>query len=178
PEFLFGHSMGGAIVVRYALERAPSVRGVVLSAPALRAPVGVSAGAVAITRLLGTIAPRAAIFRLPNTSFSRDPAVVEAMGADPLISAGPAPARTAAELLRTMRWIRARDAGFSAPVLALHGTADRLTHPEGSRRFIATAASSSKELRTYPELYHDLLHEPERATVLGDIADWLGARLV
>jgi acylglycerol lipase len=177
PLFVLGHSMGGAIVTQYVLERSPRVAGVVLSAPALRPPANVSKIAIGFTKFLGSVAPHAAIFRLPDRDFSRDPAVVQAMGADPLISQTPAPARTAAELLRTMAWIRSRESSFSVPVLALHGTADRLTHPEGSRDFIAHVAARSKTLRSYPGLFHDLMHEPERATVLGDIVDWLAPRL-
>jgi len=177
PQYLFGHSMGGAIVTRYVLDRDAKVAGVILSAPALRPPANVSAAAVAITKFLGIVAPRAAVFRLPNADFSRDPSVVQAMEVDPLISQAPAPARTAAELLRTMAWIRSREGGFSAPVLAMHGSADKLTHPEGSLAFIASVTSASKTLRSYPGLYHDLLHEPERETVLGDIEAWLVPRL-
>jgi len=177
PVFLFGHSMGGAIVARYVLARSPRVAGVILSAPALRPPAQISRFAVGLTKLLGRVAPHAAIFRLPNQDFSRDPAIVRAMDADPLISQAPAPARTAAELLRTMAWIRDRESGFSTPVLALHGSADRLTHPDGSRAFVELVPARSKTLRTYPGLYHDLFHEPERATVLDDLAGWLAPRL-
>jgi acylglycerol lipase len=177
PLYLFGHSLGGAIVTRYVLERSPRVAGIVLSAPALRRPAQVSAVAVGVTTLLSGIAPHAAVFRLPNRDFSRDPVVVEAMGTDPLISQPPAPARTAAELLRTMEWIRSRESGFSVPVLALHGTMDRLTHPEGTREFIDRIPARSKTRKSYPGLYHDLLHEPERAAVLADIETWLAPRL-
>jgi len=173
PVHLFGHSMGGAIVTKYVLDRRPKVAGVILSAPALRPPASVSAVTAGFTGFLGAVAPHAAVFRLPNRDFSRDPAVVQAMENDPLISQMPAPARTAAELLRSMRWIRERAAEFTVPLLALHGTADRLTHPEGSRAFVAAVRSPSKELRMYPSLVHDLLHEPERATVLEDISAWI-----
>jgi acylglycerol lipase len=177
PLFLLGHSMGGAIVTRYVLERSPRVAGIILSAPALRHAAHISGIAVALTKLLGAVAPHAAVFQLPNSDFSRDPAVVQAMGSDPLISQAPAPARTAAELLRAMAWIRQRELTFSVPVLALHGSADRLTDPSGSRDFIGHVPARSKSLREYPGLFHDLLHEPERAIVLGDILDWLGPRL-
>jgi acylglycerol lipase len=177
PLYLLGHSLGGAIVTRYVLERSPRVAGVVLSAAGLRRPAQVSAVAVGFTKLLSTLAPHAAVVKLPNSDFSRDPAVVEAMAADPLISQVPAPARTAAELFRTMEWIRSKEIGFSAPVLALHGTMDRLTDPEGSRGFIDRIPARSKALKIYPGLYHDLLHEPERASVLADIEAWLAPRL-
>jgi len=177
PLFLLGHSMGGAIVTRYAIERSPSVAGVVLSAPALQRPATTSGAAVALVRLLGTLAPGAAVFRLNNPDFSRDPAVVSAMGNDPLIDQRPATARLAAELLGTMERLRATSPQFALPLLALHGSADRLTHPDGSRRLVDLARSTDKTFRLYPGLFHDLLHEPERATVCSEIVAWITARL-
>lgn len=173
PRFLLGHSMGGAIVARFVLERAPEVAGAVLSAPALQRPETVSGAAVGLTKLLSRLAPRAGIFRLPNEDFSRDPAVVRGMAEDPLIYQRPAPARTAAELLATMDLVRARTPEFRAPVLALHGTLDRLTNPAGSRAFIERAGAPSKSFRSYPGLFHDLLHEPERSQVLDDVTGWV-----
>ncbi|MCI4352168.1 MAG: lysophospholipase [Thermoplasmata archaeon] len=175
PWFLFGHSMGGAIVTRFVVERRPAATGFLLSAPALQPDARVSKGAIAFTKLLSTIAPGAAVFRTANADFSRDPSVVAAMDQDPLIYQRPAPARTAAELLRTMDWIRLNRSAVTTPFLVLHGTADRLSNPAGSQALRDGAASTDKTLRLYPGLSHDLLHEPEHATVVGDLTRWLEA---
>ncbi|MCI4348259.1 MAG: lysophospholipase, partial [Thermoplasmata archaeon] len=177
PLFLFGHSMGGAIVTRFVLERHPAVHGFVLSAPALRPSASVSRVAIAFTKLLSVIAPGAAVFLAPNADFSRDPTVVAAMDQDPLIYQRPAPARTAAELLRTMDHIRSNLSGITTPFQVLHGTADRLSNPAGSQALRDGAASTDKTLRLYPGLYHDLLHEPEHATVVADATAWLEGHL-
>jgi len=177
PLFLLGHSMGGAIVTRFVIERHPSVTGLVLSAPALQPAANVSRVAIGLTKLLSAIAPGAAVFRTPNPDFSRDPAVVAAMDQDPLIYQKAAPARTAAELLRAMERIRTSRSQLTIPFLVLHGTDDRLTNPAGSQALRDGAASTDKTLHLYPGLYHDLLHEPEHATVLGDLVGWLEARI-
>ncbi|MFZ0831130.1 MAG: lysophospholipase [Thermoplasmata archaeon] len=177
PLFLFGHSMGGAIVTRMVIERPPSVAGFVLSAPALAPGAGVSNVAIGFTKFLSAIAPGAAVFRTANSDFSRDPTVVAAMDQDPLIFQKPAPARTAAELLRAMDRVRAGTPRLTVPFLAMHGTADRLTNPAGTQALRDGAASPDKTLQLYPGLYHDLVHEPERATVLRDLTGWLEARI-
>lgn len=177
PLFLFGHSMGGAIVTRYVIERRPSVTGVVLSAPALEPAASVSRGAIWFTKFLSAIAPGAAVFRTANADFSRSPAVVTAMDQDPLIYQQPAPARTAAELLRAMARIQQKRSQLTTPFLVLHGTADRLTNPAGSQALRDGAASVDKTLHLYPGLYHDLLHEPEQATVFADMIAWLAMRI-
>ena len=171
--FLFAHSMGGAIALRWWLEHRRNWQGLVLSGAALQPPRSVGAAARGLTRLLGRIAPRAGILRLPPEDFSRSPEVVAALIADARVAPGPVPARTAAQLLATMRWSRSRWARLEGPVLALHGSEDRLTDPAGSEGLVAAATAPDKTVRVYPGLYHDLLHEPEREVVLGDLLQWI-----
>ena len=66
---------------------------------------------------------------------------------------------------------------FSAPVLILHGTADLLTNPEGSKKLFELAGSKDKTLKIYEGLVHDLVHEPEKARVFADITAWLESRM-
>jgi alpha-beta hydrolase superfamily lysophospholipase len=64
----------------------------------------------------------------------------------------------------------------STPLLVMHGTADTVTDPEGSKDLARRASSKDKTLKLYDGLYHDLLHEPEKAQVLGDVTQWLKER--
>ena len=61
------------------------------------------------------------------------------------------------------------------PLLALHGTADKLTAPAGSRMLVERAPATDKTLRIYPGLFHDLVHEPKGQQVVTDILAWLDA---
>jgi len=176
PLFLFGHSMGGAIVALHAIERKPEARGLVLSAPALKPGDDVSGFLIAVTGFLGTVFPTMAVLELEDEAFSRDAAVVEDMRRDPLIYGGAGPARTARELLDALERIGERMEDVETPFLVLHGTDDRLTNPDGSRELWARARSKDRTLRLYGGLFHDLLHEPEKAVVLEDVARWLEAR--
>jgi alpha-beta hydrolase superfamily lysophospholipase len=171
--FLFGHSMGGAIATLAALDHEPTLAGLILSAPALA--VDAPPLLLAFTQLAGALLPGAKALDLPNHDFSSDPKVGKAMDADPLISQGPGPARTAAGLIDSMRRIWEHVDALRFPVLALHGTRDALTAPSGSRELIAAAPSSDKTLRIYDGLFHDLLHEPKHDVVEADIIAWLDA---
>lgn len=174
PLFLFGHSMGGAIVTLYTITRQPPLAGLIVHAGAL-AP-GASGAKIAATRLVAALLPRAGVFQLDLALFSRDPAVVAAGKADPLVHQKPASAHTAREVLGAIARIEQHRAEVKVPLLALHGTGDRVTPPEGTEALHRDAASADKTLKLYPGLYHDLVHEPEKETVIADIVSWIDAR--
>lgn len=175
PLFVFGHSMGGAIATLYALSAAPAPAGLVLSAPALIPGKDVSGFLIWVTKRLNSIAPHAKVLDLPDEKFSRDPKVVAAIACDPLVSHEPGPARTAAQLLAALEHIQAHMADLKMPILALHGTADKLTNPDGSAMLVKLAASKDKTLRSLAGVEHDLLHEPEGAAIQQEIVEWLAA---
>jgi alpha-beta hydrolase superfamily lysophospholipase len=116
------------------------------------------------------------VLSLDPKQFSRDPAVVKENETDPLIFQEAAPARTASRLLTALGTLSERMEELTTPVLVMHGTADTVTDPEGSKALARRARSTDKTLKLYDGLFHDLLHEPEKAKVLGDVSGWLGAR--
>ncbi len=173
PVFLFGHSMGGAIAARAAELHRPQLAGLVLSGPALQ--IDAPPLLVAATRMAGFLTPRAPALDLPNQNFSSTPGAAEAMSKDELISQPAGPAKTAAGLVEGMHAIWSDVDHLTMPVLALHGTADKLTAPAGSRALIERAPAADKTLRIYEGFFHDLLHEPKAAQVEDDIVAWVDA---
>ncbi len=133
PLFIFGHSMGGTTVTLSVVRHVIEFQGVVLSAAALIPGESISPALARVTGLLSNVAPHLPLMDLPDKNFSRDPAVVTAMSADPYIYQKNAPLRTAAQLLDAMEQIQSNIGLFNAPVLILHGAADQLTNPAGSK---------------------------------------------
>jgi alpha-beta hydrolase superfamily lysophospholipase len=175
PLFVLGHSMGGAIATLWAIERRPSIAGLILSAPALQ--LDAPPVQVALIRTFASIDPDAALFGLDERAFSRDPDVVRAMRADRLVYHRAAAIGTAAQIAAALHRIWTRLDRLTVPVLALHGTADRVTAPSGSRDLVEQATSSTdRTLKLYDGAYHDLLHDSDAAVVTADITDWMDAR--
>jgi len=176
PRFLLGHSMGGTVVALGAVERAWDARGLVLSGPALT-PGRRARLQELIVRTLALIAPRMGIVELPADAVSRDPGVVRAYDADPLVYRGKIRAATLVAMLSAQRRIAAAMEHIAQPLLIVHGGDDRLVSPEGSRVLAARAGSADRTLRIYDGLYHEVLNEPERESVLADIVSWIDERL-
>lgn len=177
PIFLFGHSMGGAIALLYCLEREPGVNGLILSSPMLKVSGEIAPLLQKISQFLGRLLPYLPTVRLDLTALSRDPAVVARAQTDPLYYRGRLPARMGAELIRATRRIDTQMQDLRLPLLLLHGTADRLTEPNGSTSLYQRARSTDKTLALYPGFYHETFHEPDRVQVLHEIADWLDEHL-
>lgn len=179
PVFLYGHSMGGAIVVWYVITRQPAfLNGVLLTGPALKVSKEISPLLQQVSSVVGEWLPRLKTIKLDSGAVSRDPAVVEAYRNDPLVYTEGTYARTGAELIAVSRRIQANMEKFHLPVLIMHGSADRLTDPEGSRELARRADSADKTLHIYDGLYHELINEPEKVKVMEDMLLWMEARRV
>jgi len=176
PLFLLGHSMGGAVVALLALTRRPAVRGLILSAPAIKVGRGVAPILRRVAAFVSLVFPGLRLVQMGFRMLSRDPEVVAQFKNDPLVFHGRFPVRTGAEILRAAGRIRDRMEAIDLPLLILHGTRDIVTDPEGSRELHARARSTDKTLKLYEGLYHDLLREPEKEQITADLIEWLGAR--
>lgn len=173
PLFVMGHSLGGLVTALYAIERQPNVAGVVLSAPGIA--FDVPAFAVGGIRFISAIAPNAPILYNPHADFSSSKEVVADMAKDPLIENPRGPARTSRAATDGVRRIWAHPERLVAPLLALHGTADKIVAPIASRDIVARAGTTDRTLRLYDGFAHDLLHEPGAAQVSADLIAWLDA---
>lgn len=174
PVFLLGHSMGGAIALRLVLKDETKVDGLILSAAALKVTTG--GGEKVLARFTGTVFPTIGVLELDDTKFTRDPDVLAKQRTDPLVFKEKGPARTARELINTVDANQEKFREVKVPLLILHGERDQITPLEGSKELHGLAASMDKTLKLYPELVHDLLHEPEKAQVISDITGWLEQR--
>ncbi|MDR8926498.1 Monoacylglycerol lipase [Burkholderia multivorans] len=181
PLFLMGHSMGGAIAALYAIERAPAractLAGLVLSSPALAPGRDVPRRMLALSRLISRVWPTFPAIRIDAALLSRDADVVAANRADPLVHHGPVPARTGAEILDAMARIERGRSALRVPVLVYHGTADKLTEPDGSRTFGARVGSADRTLTLYEGGFHETMNDIERERVIDALIGWIDARV-
>jgi acylglycerol lipase len=175
PVFLLGHSAGGVVACLYALEDQDELAGLICESFAYQVPA--PDVALAILKGLSHVLPHAHVLHLKNEDFSRDPKVVQAMNADPLIANETQPTQTVAEMVRADERLKKEFRLITLPVLILHGTMDKATKPSGSQLFYDTAGSADKTLKLYDGHYHDLLNDLGKEVVMADIQAWVDARL-
>lgn len=175
PQFLLGHSMGGAIALRYAMAHQDRLNGLVLSAPL--AAVEGGPALLAVAKVLGLLAPWVPVNRVDPHVVSRDPAVVQAYIDDPLNYHGAVSARVAREFVLHVQTLPEDVKRVVVPTLLMWGTADKLCPPRGSEMLAANLGSGDLTTKSYEGFYHEIMNEPERDQVLDEILAWLGAHM-
>jgi alpha-beta hydrolase superfamily lysophospholipase len=174
---VLGHSMGGGIVFAYGVERPDNYDLMVLSGPVVAAQEQVSPVLAFAAKVLGAVVPGVPAEDLDVDAISRDPQVVAAYKADPLVHHGRVPFGVGRALLKIGETMPQRAPALTAPLLVVHGASDRLVPVAGSRRLVECVGSADVTLKVYPGLYHEVFNEPERDQVLDDVVAWITERL-
>ncbi|QTN22744.1 alpha/beta hydrolase [Rhizobacter sp. AJA081-3] len=179
PLLLLGHSMGGLIAARFVaegLQAAPAawfreVDGLVLSSPALR--IGMNAFQKLLLATLGPLAPNLAVANgLDPAWVSRDPAVVRAYVADPLVHDRITP-RLTRFIVDGGDFVRGLAPRWRVPTLLMWAGSDRCVAPSGSAEFAAAAPKAVLQSQVFEPLFHEIFNEPEQAQVFARLQAWL-----
>ncbi len=175
PIFLYGHSLGGALVLYYALKRRPHLKGVLCTSPGL-IPAQDPGGKIVLAKWMSVLAPG---FTMTNgldvSGLSHDPAVATAYQADPLVH-DKISARLGLDLIQDGQWIIAHAAEFPLPLLLMQGSADRLVNPSGAKQFGAQAKGEFT-FKLFEGWYHELHNEVEKEAVLKEMVTWVEQQL-
>ncbi|MEA3338557.1 MAG: alpha/beta hydrolase [Chloroflexota bacterium] len=175
PLFLLGHSMGGLIVLEYALRYPEGLAAVIASGPALA--VDIPPILMLLSKVLSGILPRLTLdTKLDAATISRDPAVVEAYLNDPLVHSKATP-RFGVEFPRAIEWTQVHAAEMKTPCLIVHGGDDRLVPLEGSRIFYENMTLDDKERQVYDGYYHEVFNDIGKERVLAAVETWVERHL-
>lgn len=175
--FILGHSMGGAIALKLVLRDQDEFRGMILTGPMLELVTRVPKAVQEMAKYVAAVASTVPVVKLETEAISRDPDVVRNYINDPLVYSGRVRAGMAVHFSNINKNISSRFGQLTLPFWAGHGTLDRITSPEGSKTLYRLASSTDKTLKLYDGLFHEIMNEPEKDMVLGEICIWIEKHL-
>ncbi|MFD1314588.1 alpha/beta hydrolase [Namhaeicola litoreus] len=176
PIFLYGHSMGGNVVLNYALRSPELIQGIVLSSPFLRLAFSPPAWKLQLGKLALKFFPGITMGNeLDPKALSHDPKAVEKYLADPLVHDKVSP-NYSIRFLESGEWAIENIDFLKLNALVLHGTADMLTDHLASVE-ISKKNPKKIKLQLYPDGYHELHNEALKETFLKDICTWINKNL-
>ena len=174
PLFLFGHSMGGLVVLEYTLHHTHNLAGVIASSPFL-AEANLPAYLHTISRVLSRLWPGLNVSTgMDYSGISRDPAEVTRYAEDPLNHSSGTP-RLGTEITAAIAWTQAHAPEWKIPLYIYHCTADKVIPIAGSRTFFSHVNAPDKQWREFEGGYHELHHDPCREEVFRYLREWLNA---
>jgi alpha-beta hydrolase superfamily lysophospholipase len=171
PVFIYGHSLGGGIVLDYVLRKNPKVKGVIVTGPYLRLGFEPPKIKLVIASVMKRILPGLIQPTGLNTDhLSHDKNVVEKYKTDPLVH-GKISVSLFDGAMTAAKYSLTHASDLKVPVLILHGSDDMLTSPEGSREF--AGKTNMVGLKIWDGGYHELHNEPFKEDVFKYIMDWI-----
>ncbi len=175
PHVLIGHSFGGLVALRY-LETQPSDPVVVALVvnPWLALATAPPIWKTALGRLLADLWPTLPIpGGVDATLLSRDPAVNAAYESDRAVHGVTTPGGW-----REIQWaqsaVLADGDRIDTPVMFLLGGEDRIVDAHAARAF-ADGLRGPAPVQWYPEMFHELLHDPQSEQVIADMLTFIAA---
>jgi acylglycerol lipase len=176
PLLLYGHSLGGILVLYYALQRKPNVKGVISTSPGLRTALENQLAKVMAAKVLGALMPGVTVpSGLDTNAISRNKQIVDIYKNDPL-NHDRASLGFGRIMLGVTKWTLEHAGEFPLPLLLMHGKADEITFPAGSIEFAGSLKDKST-LFLWDDAFHELHHEPEQTEVFKTMLIWMDARL-
>jgi alpha-beta hydrolase superfamily lysophospholipase len=172
PAFLFGHSLGGQIVLWTVQHFELKLAGLIVSAPWLSLVHAPPRWQVFVARTLNGLIPG---FRFPTgirtDTLSRDQAHLDSLEDLDLLHKFTTvrlyfeAADAALEILRTPL--------IKFPVLFAFGEVDEVTSLKAVEEYLTRLHAPSKTLKVYPGVGHELHNEMDRHQVLADYVEWM-----
>jgi acylglycerol lipase len=175
PVFIYGHSLGGGIVLDYILRNNPKVKGAIVTSPWLRLAFEPSGGKLVLVSMLkyllpGLIQPTGLIV----SHISHDEIEIEKYKSDPLVH-GKISVSLYNGAMTAAKYSLAHASELKVPTLIIHGCDDMISSPEGSKEF--AGKTNLAELKIWDGGYHELHNETFKDEVFEYILNWINGKL-
>ena len=176
PCFLFGHSQGAHIVLRYAIEKPSApLNGIIVSSPFLGLAIKVPSIQKMIVSFSSRFLPKLPLFsQIKEEELTHDKAVIESTKRDPLYL-NIIRTRWFTETLQAQKDTMERASSLKLPLLMQQAGDDRIVDKKIARKFFEKLGSSDTKRIEYSDSFHEIYNEtPERREhAISDLKMWL-----
>ncbi len=177
PTSLYGHSMGGNVVINYVLRRKNTLTGVISTSPFLKLAFEPPKWKMSIAKVLLNIYPALIMDSgLDVNAVSRDKKAVKAYTDDPLNHDKVSP-NFSVLFIESGEWAINNANRLNLPMLLMHGTDDRLTSYKASEEF-AENAGNNVDLKLFEGAYHELHNDIIKNEAIDEIINWINNYIV
>ncbi len=171
PVYIYGHSLGGGIVLDYLLRKNPGIKGAIVTSPWLRLTFQPAKSKIILASVMKNLLPGLIQPSGLNVShISHDKSEVEKYNTDPLVH-GKISVGLFSGAMSAAKYSLAHASELKIPTLLLHGSDDKLTSPEASREF--AGKTNMVELKIWDGGFHELHNEPFKGEVFKYIMNWI-----
>jgi len=172
---LYGHSMGGGILLDYILRKKPRIKAAVVTSPWLKLSFEPERSKVKMAAVMKKILPSLVQpSGLIADHLTHDKEVVKAYNDDPLVH-DRISVSLFSEAMKAGEYAIGNSGSLTVPLLLMHGSNDMICSPEGSREF--AAGTKLAELKIWNGGYHELHNELFREDFFNYLITWINARL-
>ncbi len=172
PILLYGQSMGGGLVINFALKYPELIHGAISSSPWLRLAHPPS-GIIKVSASL--IKPVIPSLLMPNglksTDLCHDKVVQETYDNDPLIH-WKVSLNTFFIINNSGNWAIENAERLHVPLLLMHGNADQITSYDASVQF-AEKCPNQCTFKSWSGQFHELHNEPIKEEVMDFMIQWI-----
>ncbi len=170
---LGGHSLGGLITLLYSIKNSEKIDGVFLSSPylklAMRVPFIKKQASRVLSKILPSIKMKSGI---DASKLNHDSQSVKDYLLDPMVHKVVTP-RWFTETEKAQKEVEKKIKKLKIPLFFMQGGEDILASPKGGKKIFDKIEFGDKIYKLYPELYHEVLHEPQKLEIYSEINDWI-----
>ena len=177
PTFLYGHSMGGNLSLKYTLERHPTLNGLIVTGPWIKLAFQPPSIMVGIAKIAKRVMPGFTQNNdLEADHLTRDPLVNQAYLDDPLVH-NKITAMTAASMLEAAAELNNFNGEIKVPTLIMHGSQDKIIDYGAAEHFAKRVKGTDVTFKGWDGFYHEIHNEKEQLEVFAYTLRWLNGHL-
>ena len=170
--FLYGHSMGGNLVINYSLQKDEKINGIIATSPFIKSAIKSSRIKLFIAKLFQNIIPSLTLNNgIDINGISRNLQVIENYVNDPL-NHNQISVQLGLDIISSGIYALEHSQDIAVPMIVFHGKKDRLTSYHSSKKLVENSGSNIKFIG-FKDAYHEIHNEPEKKELLRNIFDWI-----